>query len=136
MNSEMKLVDRFVAIWNEPSAERRRAIVREVWTEDALHVFEPPQEVLDAAAALRVTAVFQARGHGELEDRIARAYQEFVAPGQLSFRLSGQAKRVADAVRFTWEMVSGDGAVAATGLEFLVLAADGRIRLDYQFIES
>ena len=51
-------------------------------------------------------------------------------------KLSGQAKRVADAVRFTWEMVSGDGAVAATGLEFLVLAADGRIRLDYQFIES
>ena len=29
MNSEMKLVDRFVAIWNEPSAERRRAMVSE-----------------------------------------------------------------------------------------------------------
>ena len=134
MNSEMKLVDRFVAIWNEPSAERRRAMVSELWTEDAVHVFEPPQEVLDAAAALSVTAVFRARGHVELEDRVARAYEEFVAPGRLSFTLSGQAKRVADAVRFTWEMVSGDGAVAATGLEFPVLAADGRIRLDYQFI--
>jgi hypothetical protein len=33
-------------------------------------------------------------------------------------------------------MVSADGAVAGVGLEFVLLAADGRIRLDYQFIES
>jgi hypothetical protein len=33
-------------------------------------------------------------------------------------------------------MVSNDGEVAGVGLEVLVLAADGRIRRDYQFIES
>jgi hypothetical protein len=48
--NHIELVDRFVAIWNEPSAERRRTMVRELWTEDALNVFQPPQEVLDAAA--------------------------------------------------------------------------------------
>jgi hypothetical protein len=136
MNHETELVDRFVAIWNEPNAEQRRTMVRQLWTEDALHVFQPPQEVLDAAAGLNVTAIFQARGHAELEDRVARAYAEFIAPGQFSFRLAGEPKRVADAVRFTWEMVSTDGAVAGVGLEFFVLAADGRIQLDYQFIEA
>jgi hypothetical protein len=33
-------------------------------------------------------------------------------------------------------MVSADGEVAGVGLAFLVLAPNGRIRLDYQFIES
>ena len=38
---------------------------------------------------------------------------------------------------FNWEMVrKGTGDVAGVGLEFLVLGADGRIRIDYQFIES
>lgn len=136
MDRETELVRRYAAIWNEPGPERRRALVAELWTEDAVHVFQPPQEVVDAAAALSVAAVFQARGHVELGDRVARAYEEFVESGQFSFRLAGQAKRVADAVRFRWEMVAADGAVAATGLEFAVLAADGRIRLDYQFIEA
>lgn len=136
MNHEIELVDRFVTIWNEPNAERRRTMVRQLWTEDALHVFQPPQEVLDAAAGLNVTAVFQARGHAELEKRVSRAYEEFIAPGQYTFRLAGKAKRVADAVRFTWEMAATDDTVAGVGLEFVVLAADGRIQQDYQFIES
>jgi hypothetical protein len=33
-------------------------------------------------------------------------------------------------------MVSEDGELAGVGLEFLVLAYDGRIRRDYQFIEG
>jgi hypothetical protein len=44
--------------------------------------------------------------------------------------------RLADVVTFNWEIVSKDGDVAGGGLEFLVLAPDGRIRRDYQFIES
>jgi hypothetical protein len=33
-------------------------------------------------------------------------------------------------------MVATDGDVAAVGLDLLLLAPDGRIRRDYQFIES
>jgi hypothetical protein len=50
--------------------------------------------------------------------------------------LRGKAARVGDVVKFSWAMVRTDGQVAAVGLEFLVLEADGRARLDYQFIES
>ena len=40
-------------------------------------------------------------------------------------------------VKFHWEMVpSGGGDAAAVGLEVLVLAEDGRIRTDHQFIEA
>jgi hypothetical protein len=136
MNDPSALVDGYLAIWNEADAARRHAAVAELWTEDAVHVFQPPQEVIDAAAALDVTAIFQARGHEELEARVARAYGQFVAPGQFSFRLRGRAARLGDVVKFNWEMVSADGEVAAVGLEFLVLDPDGRIRLDYQFIET
>jgi hypothetical protein len=33
-------------------------------------------------------------------------------------------------------MVTADGEVAGVGLEFVMLDADGRVRLDYQFIEG
>jgi len=41
-----------------------------------------------------------------------------------------------DVVKFHWEMVSKGGDVAGVGLQFLLLSADGRIRVDYQFIEA
>jgi hypothetical protein len=130
------VVDRYVAIWNEPDAARRGAAVVQLWTEDAVHILQPPQEVREAAAALEVTPIFQARGHRELEARVGRAFEEFVAPGQYSFRAQGNVARLGDALKFTWEMVTTSGDVAGVGLEFLLLDADGRIRLDYQFIES
>ncbi len=136
MSNSVKLVDRYVAIWGEADPGERRRAVEELWTEDAVHVLQPPQEVVDAASGLDVTPVFQARGHGELEFRVARAYHEFIADGGFSFRSRENAARVGDAVKFGWEMVSASGEVAGVGLEFVVLDADGRIRCDYQFIES
>ena len=131
-----QLVERYAAVWNEPDAERRRQAVNQLWTEDAVHVLQPPQAVRQAAAALAVEATFQARGHRELQERVARAYREFVAPGEYTFRARPDAARLGDVVKFRWEMVARNGEVAAVGLEFVTLAADGRIRTDHQFIES
>jgi hypothetical protein len=130
-----ELANRYVAAWNEADAARRRNAVLELWTEDGLHVLQPPQAVRDAASDLNMTAIFQARGHAELLARVGRAYEKFVASGQFSFRARSNAVRVGDVVKFNWEMVSSKGEVTAVGLEFVVLAADGRIRLDHQFIE-
>jgi hypothetical protein len=74
--------------------------------------------------------------HAALEARATSAYEQFIAPGEFSFRRRDDVQRLADVVKFRWEMVSKDGEVAGVGLEFLVLAPDGRIRRDYQFIES
>ncbi|MEV1007879.1 hypothetical protein [Streptomyces sp. NPDC049881] len=132
------LTDRYVAVWNEPDAERRRAAVRELWSADAVHVLQPPQEIRQAAEGLGFDRLrLEARGHRALEFRVTRAYEEFVAPGTFVFRSRGNADRLHDVVKFTWEMAPRDGGEAAgVGLEILVLGPDGRIVSDYQFIEG
>jgi hypothetical protein len=136
MSDSSDLVNRYVAIWNEPDAERRRRAIGELWSEDAVHILQPPQEVQEAAAALDVRPTFEVQGHNELEARVRRAYEQFVAGGGNSFRAKDDAVRLGDVVKFKWEMVSSNGEVAGVGLEFAVLDADGRIRRDYQFIEG
>jgi hypothetical protein len=130
--------DRYVAVWSEPDPERRRATVRELWSTDGVHVLQPPQEMRQAAEGLGFDrVVLEARGHDELEVRVRRAYEEFIAPGTFVFRSRGDAERLHDVAKFRWEMVPRDGGdVAAVGLEILVLGADGRIVSDYQFIEG
>jgi hypothetical protein len=132
----MELADRYVEMWNEPDLERRREAIAKLWSPDAVHRLEPPEEVREAAAALRTHAVFEVRGHDELEARVTRAYEQFVEPGQFVFRRRGDGQRVADTAKVAWEMVSaGGGDVAGSGVDFLVLDADGRIRVDYQFLD-
>ncbi|MGW1805399.1 hypothetical protein [Streptomyces sp. NPDC002078] len=133
-----QLTDRYVAVWNEPDAERRRAAVRALWSADAVHMLQPPKELLQAAEGLGFDRlVLEARGHSALDFRVTRAYEEFVAPGTFVFRSRGNTDRLHDVVKFHWEMVQRDGGeVAAVGLEILVLGPDGRILSDYQFIEG
>jgi hypothetical protein len=132
------LTDRYVAVWSEPDADRRRAAVRALWADDAVHVLQPPLELRQAAAGLGFDhLVLEARGHDELEARVTRAYQEFIAPGTFVFQAAGAAERLREVVTFRWVMVPrGGGEPAGAGLEFLVLGPDGRIVGDYQFIEG
>ncbi|MFI6513752.1 hypothetical protein ACIBCT_39635 [Streptosporangium sp. NPDC050855] len=132
-----ELVGRYVAVWNEPDPGLRREAVAGLWAKDGVQRLQPPQEIRDAAGALGLTAVLEARGHEELEVRVTRSYEEFVAPGAFRFRPRGGAGRVGDMVTFAWEMVPTDGGEpAGAGLEVLVLDEDGRILTDHQFIEA
>ncbi len=133
-----ELVSRYVAVWNEPDLEQRRKAIHDLWTKDGVHILQPPQEIRRAAAGLGFpSAVLEARGHDALEVRVSRAYEEFVAPGEFTFRPRDNADRLGNVVKFNWEMVpSGGGEVAGAGLEILVLDQDGRINTDYQFIEG
>ncbi|GAA3397025.1 hypothetical protein [Cryptosporangium minutisporangium] len=132
------LTDRYVAVWSEPDAERRRAAVRALWSDDAVHLLQPPAEMRSAAEGLGFhRLVLEARGHAALELRVTRSYEEFIAPGTFEFRARGDADRLRNVVKFRWEMVSrADGDVAGVGLEVLELGEDGRIVSDYQFIEG
>jgi hypothetical protein len=75
-----------------------------------------------------------ARGHEEIEARAASAYEHWVGSEGLSFRGRDDAERLGDVVKFHWEAVAKDGEAFAIGLNFLVLAADGRIERDYTFV--
>jgi hypothetical protein len=136
MNDPKDIADRYVSIWNEPDADVRRRTIQELWTEDGRHVLQPPEDVRSTAATLGFDAKLEARGHPALEARVARSHEEFVASGQFTFRSRDDAEGLDDVVKFHWEAIDRDGAVAGVGLEFLVLDDDGRIRADYQFIES
>jgi hypothetical protein len=133
-----ELVSRYVAVWNEPDPEQRRKAVHDLWTEDGAHILQPPQEIRKAAAGLVFPGtILEARGHHALEVRVTRAYEEFVAPGQFTFKPRDNADRLGNVVKFNWEMVpSGGGEAAGAGLEILFLDEDGRIKTDYQFIEG
>ncbi len=130
-----QLAERYNAVWMEPDRDRRVKAIAEVWSEDAIHILQPTLEVYEAADERAVNPTWQVRGHEELEARVTKAYEDFVASGQMSFQVRDGAKRLGDVVTWRWEGVSPDGEVLGVGLEFVILAADGRIATDYQFVE-
>lgn len=135
-NTAQELANRYVAVWNEPDAGARRKAVEALWAEDGVHLLEPPEEIVKRATEIGVAAALEARGHAELTNRVTTAYGEFVAPGQYEFVPHGQAAVLGDLVKLRWAMVpAGGGEALAIGIDLLLLAPDGRIRTDYQFIE-
>ena len=131
-----ELAERYLALWNEPAADRRRRTIAELWTADGRHFLQPPQEIRAIAArpGLAITATLEARGPEEIEARATSAYEHWVASEGLSFRGRDDADRLGDVVKFHWEAVGKDGEVTGVGLDVLVLGADGRIERDYTFV--
>jgi hypothetical protein len=134
--SAAELAEKYVALWNQPDADRRRRMIAELWTEAGRHILQPPQEIREIAAqpGIAMTAILEAQGYEEIEARAASAYEHWVGSEGLSFRGREDADRLGDVVKLHWEAVAKDGTLAAVGLSFLVLAADGRIERDYTFI--
>jgi hypothetical protein len=134
--SAADLAKTYFALWNEPDADQRRRMIAELWTEDGRHILQPPQEIREIAAqpGIAMTAILEARGYQEIEARVASAHEHWVGSEGLSFRGRDDTQRLGDVVTFHWEAVAKDGTVFAVGLNFLVLAADGRIERDYTFI--
>src|SRR3954453_8781051 len=133
-----QLADRYMALWNEPDANRRGRLIAELWTEDGSQILQPPQEMREiaASAGIGLASTLDARGHAELEARAKTAYEHWVASNGLSFRRRDDVERLQEVVKFHWEAVSPDGELMAVGLDFLILDVDGRIQRVYTFIES
>jgi hypothetical protein len=131
-----EFAEKYVALWNEPDADRRRRMIAELWEEDGRHILQPPQEIRAIATqpGIAMTAILEAQGHEAIEARAASVYAHWVGSEGLSFRGRDDADRLADVVKLHWEAVAQDGTVSAVGLSFLVLAADARIERDYTFI--
>ncbi|HEY0812679.1 MAG TPA: hypothetical protein VGE11_05310 [Pseudonocardia sp.] len=110
------IVGRYLAVWSEPDPASRRAAIAELWAPDGAEFVEGTQF----------------RGHGELETRLAHAYEEFVANGRYTVGAAGDPTRHDDIVTFTVQLIAPEGEVAWAARVFLLLGADGRIREDYQ----
>ena len=112
-------VDRYVNVWNEPDAERRRRTIKELWQEDARHL----------------ARTLEAVGHDGIENRVANAYEKWVKEKGNVFRLRDLDGHHGT-IKLRWEMLPANGGdVISIGFDFLVLGGVGRIRTGYQFIE-
>ena len=121
MNDIQSFVERYITVWNEPDAERRRATIRALWQEDAHHL----------------ARTLEAFGHDGIESRVATAYDKWVKEKGNVFRLRDGVDGHHGTLKLRWEMLPASGGdVISIGLDFLVLGGDGRIRTGYQFIEA
>ena len=135
-----QLADRYITLWNEPDADIRRELIRELWAPDGAQVLvDPPQAVREAAERLRFSVPpLEVHGYEALEARVTRAYEMFIASGEYVFESRDDATQLlGNVVTLGWTMVPATGGdPAGGGVEVLALDADGRIRTDYQFIGS
>jgi hypothetical protein len=113
-----ELIDRYFAAWNERDAHARQERVAALWTEDG-HYVDPLASVEGPSAIASV---------------IAAAQDQF--PGYV-FRLLGTVDSHHDVARFQWELVpAGGGEALAAGSDVAVIAADGRLRGVYGFLDK
>jgi hypothetical protein len=119
MSDPQALADRYVEAWNERDAGERRQRIAALWVTDGVHY----------------VGAREARGYKAIEERITGSHEKNVALAGNRFRAVKDASALRDVITFHWEMLSAhDDAVLAVGLEFLVLNAEERIVIDYQFI--
>lgn len=133
-----RLIDCWIAQWNEPGPDERRRLIRNVWAEDGYQIMvNPPQGIRETAAhyGLPVPPV-AIRGYDAIYARVTRAYEMFIADGEYVFEQHGEAVRHAGAaVALNWVMRSrASGSIAGSGLEVLTFGPDGRVRTDHQFV--
>jgi hypothetical protein len=113
------LADEYVELWNERDPARRRLAIEHLWTPDGTHY----------------VGEREARGYDSLMRRVTGSHEKNVRDAGCRFRAAKDAKSLRDAASFHWEMIEPrTERVAATGLEFLLLSADRKILVDYQFI--
>jgi hypothetical protein len=117
MTEVTTVVDGYIAMWNETDPERRRFIIEQTWTEDGSYV-DPQADVVGADG---------------LDTLVAAVQEQF--PGH-RFVLAAGPDAHHDRLRFTWQLVGESGDAVATGVDFAVVADDGRLRAVTGFLEA
>jgi hypothetical protein len=112
-----KVVEDYIAMWNEADPQRRRALVSDVLSEDATYL-DP---------------LMSGDGPDQIDAMIAGAQQQF--PGH-SFALVAGPDLHHDRVRFTWSLSANGGEPVAVGIDFATIAADGRLQSVTGFLED
>ena len=118
MNDYTELANRYLAVWNEPDAEKRRAAIAELWTEDGGYT--------DPLVAVK--------GHDGIEAVVSGAREQF--PG-FAFSLLGVVDGHHDVARFQWGLASeGAAEPVVIGFDVAVVAEDGRLRTVLGFLDK
>jgi hypothetical protein len=116
MPEPLELATRYIALWNETDAERRRALLAESWTEDATYA-DP---------------LVQRAGHAEIDELIAAVQARF--PG-FRFALAGRVDGHGNHLRFSWTLGPDGGEPIIKGTDF-ARAEGGRFKAVTGFLDQ
>lgn len=120
MDNLTTIIDRYIAVWNEPDPDVRRRRIAGVWAPNGTTCYR----LLDA------------RGHEAIESRVIGSWERWLREGKYVFQ-SVKAVSYRQAIKLDFAVVAtGGGKVEAGGLCYLLLDRDGRIVHDYQFNPS
>jgi hypothetical protein len=92
-------VDRYINIWNEPDADRRRQTIRDLWQENARHL----------------ARTLEAVGHSGIETRVATAYEKWI---KLRWEMLPAGGGEVISIGFDFLMLGEDGRIS-TGYQFI-----------------
>jgi hypothetical protein len=108
MTNAVAVAERYIALWNEPDPEVRKALLAQDWADDATYA-DP---------------MMAGRGAAEIDALIDGVRSRFPS---FSFKLVGKPDGHGDHVRFRWTLGPGDYVDAPIeGTDFVTLQ-DGRI---------
>jgi len=108
----------YLAAWNERDAARRRALVGEVWTEDAAYV----------------DAHRRGEGHDGIDKMIAATQAQY--PGY-RLRLVSGIETHNSYIRFSWAAGGiPEAPLYLGGTDFAVIAPDGRLKIVAGFVDA
>lgn len=116
MNDARTNAERYLAIWNETDATRRRALIAESWTE----------------AATYIDPLMRGEGHEQINSLVEAVQTRF--PG-FRFELIGTADGYGDNLRFSWGLGPDNGEALIKGTDFAELE-DGKLKSVRGFIDQ
>jgi hypothetical protein len=116
MSNLTDLIDRYIAMWNETDARRRRDLIAKTWSEDASYL-DP---------------LMQGEGHAGIDAMVKGVQERF--PGH-RFRRTSEVDAHHDRVRFSWELGADGGAIVVSGIDFGTTAGD-RLRTITGFLDQ
>jgi hypothetical protein len=116
MIDQMTIAQTYLAAWNAPGEAERQAQL-ERWSADARYV-DP---------------LMQGQGREGIGAMIAAARAQF--PGH-SFALAGTPDGHGSHVRFSWDLLPGEGAPVARGTDIVRVDDDGRIAEVVGFLDA
>ena len=117
MSDFTQLAERYIDSWNETDSAKRRAMLEQLWTDDARYV-DPLAE---------------ANGREAIDATIAAVQDRF--PG-FSFRLAGAVDSHHDQGRFSWELGPADAEAPIAGFDVAVTDGEGRLQTVLGFLDK
>ena len=115
--SHERLVDRYIACWNESDPARRRELIAQAWAPDARYV-DP---------------LMRGEGHAAIAELVRAVQAQF--PGHRFIRI-GSVDAHAGGIGFTWELAHPQAGTFARGTDFAELDGEGRLSRVTGFLDG